>query len=178
MPHDDAVLRDGRAHSDRRKAEERVLLARLRETFVGAFRCLPQMARDQGYNDTQIEAETRARGINIDVESAGPEIQPVGSLQGELGTDESTVELTDENEDLSRIYLPGKSGGCERSDPYHRCGILGKRGSPRRLGQRPGPGLNFGGRVSLVQAGLQGEVQGVRGIQTLVIPNGGNRSES
>ena len=65
-----------------------------------------QMARDQGYTDTQIEVETRARGIDIDGESAEPETQPVGNLQGELGADESTVELAQEGEDLSMEVIP------------------------------------------------------------------------
>ena len=60
-----------------------------------------QIARDQGYSDSQIEAEARARGIDIDGVSTESDIQPVGDLQGELEADESTVELTDSDEDIS-----------------------------------------------------------------------------
>jgi protein involved in polysaccharide export with SLBB domain len=66
-----------------------------------------QMARDQGYTDSQIEAEARARGIDIDGASTEADIQPFGELQGELGSEESTVELADEDDVLSLETITG-----------------------------------------------------------------------
>ena len=59
-----------------------------------------QMARDQGYTDSQIEAEARARGIDLDGAATKADIQIVGDLHGELGADESSSELADEDEYL------------------------------------------------------------------------------
>ena len=60
-----------------------------------------QMARNKGYSDSQIKDETRARGIDADRESAEHEIQPVGNLHDDQRSDESTIELADENENLT-----------------------------------------------------------------------------
>ena len=60
-----------------------------------------QMARDQGYSDTQIEAEVRAQGLDVNGKSAETKIKPVGNLQSELSADELTVILAEESNDLT-----------------------------------------------------------------------------
>ena len=57
-----------------------------------------QMSKDLGINNQQIETEARTRGIDGDLQSAEPEIQPVGNLQGEDGSNESTGEFGKEDE--------------------------------------------------------------------------------
>ena len=59
-----------------------------------------QMASDQGYSDSQIEAEARNQGIEIDGGASETGIRLPGKLQGELGVDESTVELVEDAEEI------------------------------------------------------------------------------
>jgi protein involved in polysaccharide export with SLBB domain len=66
-----------------------------------------QIARDQGYTANQIEAEAQARGIDLDGAATEADIQPVSDLQVELGEDESTVELADEDLSLETITAIG-----------------------------------------------------------------------
>ena len=76
-----------------------------------------QMARDKGYTDTQLEAEIRTRGIDKDRESVEPEVQPVGNLEGQLESDDSSLELANENE-----YLSSETISATVADPIRYFG--------------------------------------------------------